>query len=304
MFHFLPIAVRYDGSAPAAAGTATRCTSARCTPTRAARCRITSPDPHVKPALRFNYLSTDQDRREWVEAIRVARQILAQPAFGRSTAASCRPGRRSRATSRSSTGWRATPRPRCTRRARAAMGTDELSVVDPRTMRVHGVDGPARRRRVGDAVRDERQHLRAGDDARREGRRPDPRQHAAATPSRSSSTVIKLHQPAPDRVAREIDAIAHPELLEDVAAVVLDGLLADHELPGRSLRSCALGDELDDLDLARGERVARQRSRRGSRGRGSRGSARRRPPGRGTARRASPPRQASTRSRSAALLST
>ena len=36
MFHFLPIAIRYDGSAPAAI-TATRCTSARCTPTRAVR---------------------------------------------------------------------------------------------------------------------------------------------------------------------------------------------------------------------------------------------------------------------------
>ena len=35
--------------------------------------RITSPDARVKPALRFNYLSTDQDRREWVEAIRIAR---------------------------------------------------------------------------------------------------------------------------------------------------------------------------------------------------------------------------------------
>jgi choline dehydrogenase len=36
MFHFLPIAVRYDGSSPPAA-TATRCTSGRCTPTPAAR---------------------------------------------------------------------------------------------------------------------------------------------------------------------------------------------------------------------------------------------------------------------------
>jgi choline dehydrogenase len=31
--------------------------------------------------MRFNYLSTDQDRREWVEAIRVARDILGQPAM-------------------------------------------------------------------------------------------------------------------------------------------------------------------------------------------------------------------------------
>ena len=43
--------------------------------------RITSTDPHDHPAILFNYLSTDQDRREWVEAIHVARKILTQPAF-------------------------------------------------------------------------------------------------------------------------------------------------------------------------------------------------------------------------------
>ena len=35
----------------------------------------------MKPALRFNYLSTPEDRREWVEAVRVARHILRQPAM-------------------------------------------------------------------------------------------------------------------------------------------------------------------------------------------------------------------------------
>src|SRR5436305_2638264 len=39
---------------------------------------------------------------------------------------------------------------------------------------------PARRRRERLPVRHQRQHLRAGDDGRREGGRPDPRQHAAA----------------------------------------------------------------------------------------------------------------------------
>jgi choline dehydrogenase len=33
---------------------------------------IKSSDPKEKPAIRFNYLSTDQDRKEWVEAIRCA----------------------------------------------------------------------------------------------------------------------------------------------------------------------------------------------------------------------------------------
>ena len=52
----------------------------------------------MHPALRFNYLSTEQDRREWVEAIRVARSILNQPAFDPFNArrALARPERRDR----------------------------------------------------------------------------------------------------------------------------------------------------------------------------------------------------------------
>ena len=41
--------------------------------------KITRTDPRAHPALRFNYLSTDQDRREWVEAIRVARRSSTSP---------------------------------------------------------------------------------------------------------------------------------------------------------------------------------------------------------------------------------
>ena len=36
MFHFLPLAIRYDGTQPRAV-TATRCTSARCSPTPSGR---------------------------------------------------------------------------------------------------------------------------------------------------------------------------------------------------------------------------------------------------------------------------
>jgi choline dehydrogenase len=54
--------------------------------------RITSADPAVHPALRFNYLSTPADCREWVEAIRVARDILSQPAFGPFNAGELSPG--------------------------------------------------------------------------------------------------------------------------------------------------------------------------------------------------------------------
>ncbi len=42
--------------------------------------KIKSKDPFEKPSIRFNYLSTE-DKKEWVEAIRVARNILSQKAM-------------------------------------------------------------------------------------------------------------------------------------------------------------------------------------------------------------------------------
>ena len=51
---------------------------------------------------------------------------------------------------------------------------DDTAVVDPQ-LRVRGVERLARRRRIGDARPGQRQHQRAGDDDRREGRRHDPR---------------------------------------------------------------------------------------------------------------------------------
>ena len=141
MFHFLPIAVRYDGSAPAGDHGYQVHIGPMYSDARGS-VKITSTDPRVHPALRFNYLSTDQDRREWVEAIRAARRILGQPAMAPFDGGELSPGpERRRPTRRSSRGSPATPRPPCTRRARARWGRDEMSVVDPLTMRVHGLEG-------------------------------------------------------------------------------------------------------------------------------------------------------------------
>jgi choline dehydrogenase len=103
--------------------------------------KITSADPRAHPALRFNYLSTDQDRREWVEAIGVARRILGQPAFRPFDAGEVSPGPQVR-TPAEILDWvgreaETALHPSCT----CKMGTDALSVVDPESMRVHGVDG-------------------------------------------------------------------------------------------------------------------------------------------------------------------
>ena len=80
MFHFLPIAVRYDGSSPAG-GHGYQVHIGPMYSNSRGSVQITSTDPKAKPALRFNYISTPEDRREWVEAIRIARRILNQPAM-------------------------------------------------------------------------------------------------------------------------------------------------------------------------------------------------------------------------------
>jgi choline dehydrogenase len=140
MFHFLPIAVRYDGSAPAA-GHGYQVHVGPMTSDARGSVRIVSTDPRVHPALRFNYLSTAQDRREWVEAVRVARRILNQPAMDPYNMGELSPGP-SVESDEEILDWVARAgetalHPSCTCR----MGTGEDSVVDPQTLAVHGIQG-------------------------------------------------------------------------------------------------------------------------------------------------------------------
>ncbi|MEO7131578.1 MAG: choline dehydrogenase [Dermatophilaceae bacterium] len=140
MFHFLPIAIRYDGSKPAAEHGYQVHIGPMYSDVRGS-VKITSKDPFTHPALRFNYLSTENDRREWVEMVRAARSILGQPAFAAFSDGEISPGPGVR-TDQEILDWVAQDgetalHPSCT----AKMGTDELSVVDPDTMRVHGTEG-------------------------------------------------------------------------------------------------------------------------------------------------------------------
>ncbi len=139
MFHFLPLAIRYDGTAPAGGHGYQVHIGPMYSDTRGS-VKITSTDPAVHPALRFNYLSTDQDRREWVEAIHVARRILGQRAFEPFSSGEISPGP-SVSTDQEILDWVARDgetalHPSCT----ARMGTDDQSVTDPLTMGVRGVD--------------------------------------------------------------------------------------------------------------------------------------------------------------------
>jgi choline dehydrogenase len=140
MFHFLPIAIRYDGSSPAGDHGYQVHIGPMYSDARGS-IRLTSSDPRVHPALRFNYLSTDQDRREWVEAIRVARGILTQPAFDPFNGGETSPGPGVE-TDEEILAWVAKDaetalHPSCT----ARMGIDDMSVTDPLSMKVHGLEG-------------------------------------------------------------------------------------------------------------------------------------------------------------------
>jgi len=140
MFHFLPLAIRYDGTQPTG-GHGYQVHVGPMNSDARGSLRIASADPRTHPELRFNYLSTDQDRREWVEAIRCARHILGQPAFAEYDAGELSPGPDVE-TDEEILQWVARDaetalHPSCTCR----MGIDSNAVVDPDTLRVHGLDG-------------------------------------------------------------------------------------------------------------------------------------------------------------------
>ena len=107
---------------------------------------IASPDPHAAPAIRYNYLATENDRRVMVDGLKLIRRIAAAAPLREYVAAEEYPGPRVG----SDEDWLAFAReagdtvfhPTSTCR----MGTDARAVVDTR-LRVHGVE----RLRVVDA---------------------------------------------------------------------------------------------------------------------------------------------------------
>ena len=137
-FHFLPIAIRYDGSSPRKGHGYQVHIGPMNTDVRG-RVKITSADPSVYPSIRFNYLSTDQERREWVEAIRKAREIMTQPAFDEFRGDELAPGEDVRSDADIldfvAREGESAYHPSCT----CAMGTHAMAVTDP-SLKVHGVD--------------------------------------------------------------------------------------------------------------------------------------------------------------------
>ncbi len=140
MLHFLPLAVRYDGQvAETEHGYQVHVGPMRAD-TRGS-VMVHSDDPFVKPHIRFNYLSTPNDRKEWVEAIKVARKILSQAAFSEINAGEISPGRRVKTDAEILDWIRSDAETALHPCGTARMGIEEDAVVDPETMNVHSIEG-------------------------------------------------------------------------------------------------------------------------------------------------------------------
>jgi choline dehydrogenase len=138
-YHFLPIAIRYDGSAPNEGHGYQVHVGPMNTDVRG-HVKIKSSDPKQYPSILFNYLSTEQERREWVEAIRKTREIMTQPAFDEFRGKELAPGEQAQTDEEIldfvAREGESAYHPSCT----CAMGTHDMAVTDPQ-LRVHGVEG-------------------------------------------------------------------------------------------------------------------------------------------------------------------
>jgi choline dehydrogenase len=79
-FHFLPVAMRYDGKAPAEG----HGFQAHVGPMRSksrGMIKLASSDPMEPPEIRFNYMSHEKDFTDFRHCIRLTREIFGQPAF-------------------------------------------------------------------------------------------------------------------------------------------------------------------------------------------------------------------------------
>ncbi len=79
-YHFLPVAINYNGSNPIKVHSFQAHMGSMRSPSRG-RIQIRSKNPAEHPSILFNYMSTEQDWREFRAGIRITRKIMQQPAL-------------------------------------------------------------------------------------------------------------------------------------------------------------------------------------------------------------------------------
>jgi choline dehydrogenase len=138
-FHFLPLAMSYNGTSAANAHGFQAHVGPMRSPSRG-RIVARSRDPREAPSILFNYMSAEQDWREFRDGIRITREIFRQKALDPYRGCEISPGAEVKSDAeldafvrtRAETAYH----PCCSCR----MGSDEMAVVDGQG-RVHGLQG-------------------------------------------------------------------------------------------------------------------------------------------------------------------
>ncbi|MWJ29136.1 choline dehydrogenase [Halomonas sp. ZH2S] len=138
-YHFLPIAISYNGkSAVEAHGFQAHVGSMRSE--SRGRIRLTSRDPDAVPSILFNYMSTEKDWQEFRDAIRLTRDIIAQPAFDAYRGPEVSPGPEVQSDAELDTFVKQHAETAYHPCGTCRMGEDPMAVTDGEG-RVHGVEG-------------------------------------------------------------------------------------------------------------------------------------------------------------------
>jgi len=138
-YHFIPVAMGFDGSSKFQ-GHGYQAHISPTKPKSRGRVRLSSAAPADKPHIRFNYLAEEDDRATFRRAIRLTREIFAQPAFDPYRGKEVLPGEDA-ISDEALDVWTADHaetayHPSCT----CPMGTGTDAVVDAE-LRVHGIAG-------------------------------------------------------------------------------------------------------------------------------------------------------------------
>jgi choline dehydrogenase len=137
-YHFMPLAMSYDGSSLATE----HGFQAHVGPMRSksrGHVHIRSADGRDAPAIQFNYMSHPDDWQEMRACIRLTREIFAQPAFEVFRGGELAPGPDAESDEELDDFIRRTVESAYHPSCSLKMGTDAMAVVDPET-RVHGID--------------------------------------------------------------------------------------------------------------------------------------------------------------------
>jgi len=138
-YHFGPVGVTYEGEK-------IRLCQAfsiyidQLRPTSRGHIELASSNPLDKPRLHFNYLATGHDRRELIEAVKLARELAAQPAFDEFRGAELNPGKAVVSDADILAFVRRVTETDFHPCGSCRMGTDEMAVVDGE-FRLHGIEG-------------------------------------------------------------------------------------------------------------------------------------------------------------------